>query len=122
MVLLFGPNTSRSLTGRVVDAVTNPLSLVKAGGTATAVRGLQPPARVVVVRARQFEAINDKYNAADPYARTRSLYFQGRAGRINARVGQQTVIAPVTICSSPFLRPKNEPHFCPTWCSYLFFF
>jgi phospholipid-binding lipoprotein MlaA len=91
MVPLFGPNTSRSLTGRVVDAVTNPLSLIKADGTATVVRSLQPPARVVVVRARQFEAINDvKYNAADPYARTRSLYFQGRAGRINARVGQPT--------------------------------
>ncbi|MEL0042542.1 MAG: MlaA family lipoprotein, partial [Candidatus Puniceispirillum sp.] len=59
MVPLFGPNTSRSLTGRVVDAVTNPLSLVKAGGTAPAVRSLQPPARVVGVRARQFEAMND---------------------------------------------------------------
>ena len=31
MVPVLGPNTSRSLTGRIVDSVTNPMSFLKAG-------------------------------------------------------------------------------------------
>jgi phospholipid-binding lipoprotein MlaA len=92
MVPFLGPNTARSLTGRVFDSVTNPIGFVKAGGVIKAVRTLQPPASAVVFRASQFETFNDvKYNALDPYARTRALYYQARAGRINARTGQPTV-------------------------------
>jgi phospholipid-binding lipoprotein MlaA len=91
MVPFLGPNTTRSLTGRVVDSITNPMGFVKAGGPVRTVRALQPPASAVVFRASQFETINDvKYNALDPYARTRALYYQARAGRINARIGQPT--------------------------------
>ncbi len=92
MAPFLGPNTTRSLAGRVVDSVTNPIGFLKAGGPIRAVRTLQPPAGAVVFRASQFETFNDvKYNALDPYARTRALYYQARAGQINARTGQPTV-------------------------------
>lgn len=91
MVPFLGSNTTRSLAGSVVDSVTNPMGFVKAGSAIKTVRALQPPTRAVVFRASQFEAINDvKYNALDPYARTRALYYQARAGRLNARTGQPT--------------------------------
>ena len=91
MVPFLGPNTSRSLTGRVVDTVTNPMSLLKAGDTVKTVQSLRTPVRLVALRANRFDAFNDvKYNSLDPYARTRSLYYQGRAGRINATVGKPT--------------------------------
>ena len=91
MVPVLGPNTSRSLTGRVVDSVTNPMSFLKAGDAVQTMQTLRPPVAAVSTRANLFEAFNDvKYNSLDPYARTRSLYYQGRAGRINATVGKPT--------------------------------
>ena len=91
MAPVLGPNTSRSLTGRVVDSVTNPMSFLKAGDAVQTMQTLRPPVAAVSTRANLFEAFNDvKYNSLDPYARTRSLYFQGRAGRINATVGKPT--------------------------------
>jgi phospholipid-binding lipoprotein MlaA len=52
---------------------------------------LRTPVAVVAQRANLFEPLNDvKYNSLDPYARTRSLYYQGRAGRINAKIGKPT--------------------------------
>jgi phospholipid-binding lipoprotein MlaA len=91
MLPVLGPNTSRSLTGRVVDSVTNPMSFLKAGDAVQTMQTLRPPVAAVSTRANLFEAFNDvKYNSLDPYARTRSLYYQGRAGRINATVGKPT--------------------------------
>jgi phospholipid-binding lipoprotein MlaA len=91
MVPLLGPNTSRSLTGRIVDGVTNPMSFLKAGSSIGTMQSLRTPVAVVAQRANLFEPFNDvKYNSLDPYARTRSLYYQGRAGRINAKIGKPT--------------------------------
>ena len=91
MVPVLGPNTSRSLTGRVVDSVTNPMAFLKAGDAIQTVQTLRPPVAAVSKRANLFKAFNDvKYNSLDPYARTRSLYYQGRAARINATVGKPT--------------------------------
>ncbi|NDA18727.1 MAG: VacJ family lipoprotein, partial [Alphaproteobacteria bacterium] len=91
MVPLLGPNTSRSLTGRIVDGVTNPMSFLKAGSSIGTMQSLRTPVAVVAQRANLFEPLNDvKYNSLDPYARTRSLYYQGRAGRINAKIGKPT--------------------------------
>ena len=91
MVPLFGPNTGRSLTGRVVDNVTNPMLFLKSGDSVQAIQSLRAPANVVSFRANMFEVLNDiKYNSLDPYARTRSLYFQSRAGQINAVTGEPT--------------------------------
>ena len=83
MVPVLGSHSSRSLVGRVVDFITNPLSMIHAGNVGSSVRTAQIPARTVAFRANNFAAINDvKYNSIDPYARSRSLYFQSRAGEL----------------------------------------
>ena len=89
MVPLLGPSSSRSLVGRVVDSIINPLSMVHSGNVGNAVRTAQIPMSAVTFRANNFEPFNDvKYNSLDSYARTRSLYYQSRAGRINAVIGE----------------------------------
>ena len=92
MVPLLGSHSSRSLVGRVVDTVTNPLSMIHAGNLGSALRTAQIPAGAVASRANNFAAINDvKYNSIDPYARTRSLYFQSQAGKLaNDQDGNKT--------------------------------
>ena len=91
MVPVLGPNTSRSLTGRVVDSVTNPMAFLKAGDAIQTAQTLRPTVSAVSTRANLFETFNDvKYKSLDPYARTRSLYYQGRAARINAMIGKPT--------------------------------
>jgi len=93
MVPFLGAHSGRDLAGRVVDTVTNPLSLINAGNIGTTMRTAQIPAGAVAFRANNFDAINDiKYNSIDPYARTRSLYYQLRAGQL--RDGQQGDQAP----------------------------
>ena len=89
MVPFLGPNTGRSLTGKVADTMTNPMSFLKAGDAAQTLQSLRPTVAAVSSRSKMSEALDDiKYNSLDPYARTRSLYYQSRAGRINAVVGQ----------------------------------
>ena len=91
MVPILGPNTTRSLTGRVVDTVTNPMSFLKAGNGIQTIQSARAPMTAVSVRSDMFEVLNDvKYNSLDPYARTRALYYQSRAGRINAIIGKPT--------------------------------
>jgi phospholipid-binding lipoprotein MlaA len=59
--------------------------MIHAGNVGSAVRTAQIPAGAVTFRANNFAAINDvKYNSIDPYARTRSLYFQSRAGELGS--------------------------------------
>ncbi|MGB2319468.1 MAG: MlaA family lipoprotein [Candidatus Puniceispirillum sp.] len=81
MVPLLGPHTTRSLAGRVVDMVMNPYSIVQAGAPLQTWQTARAPVSAVSFRAANFEAFNDvKYNALDPYARTRSVYYQQRSG------------------------------------------
>ncbi len=90
-VPILGPNTARSLTGRVVDNGTNPMLFLKSGDSVQAIQSMRAPATAISFRANMFEVLNDiKYNSFDPYARTRSLYYQSRAGRINAVIGEPT--------------------------------
>ena len=91
MVPVLGPNTSRSLTGQVVDSVTNPMAFLKAGDAIQTLQTLRRPVAAVSTRANLFKAFNDvKYKSLDPYSRTRSLYYQRRAARINAMIGKPT--------------------------------
>lgn len=86
-VPLLGGHTTRSLTGRVVDFVLNPLSTLNAGQTAQTVQTAQVPVGFVSARADNFEAINEvKYNSLDPYARVRSVYYQTRLGLLEDRL------------------------------------
>ena len=79
---ILGPGTVRSHTGFVVDAITNPLGFIPVEG-ASVVQTASTPVNVVTFRGNNFDQINDvKYNAIDPYAKTRSLYFQYREGQI----------------------------------------
>ena len=90
MVPVLGPRTTRSLTGNVVDFVMNPLQIFGTGNTADAVRTAQAPVGAVSFRANNFEAFNDvKYNSLDPYARTRSVYYQTRLGLLEDRVAEK---------------------------------
>lgn len=80
---VIGPGSARQQVGRIVDAVTNPFSLMgePAGDT---IATTQAPVGAVSFRAQNFDQINDiKNNAADPYARTRSIYYQYRQGQLN---------------------------------------
>jgi len=86
MVPLIGAHSGRNLAGRVVDSLTNPLSFFQAGNVGSTMRTAQIPARAVAFRANNFDTINDiKYNSIDSYARTRSLYYQMRAGAFRDR-------------------------------------
>lgn len=91
MVPILGPRTTRSLTGTAVDFVMNPLSVFGTGGTVETINAAQAPVGAVSFRAQNFEAVNDvKYNAIDPYARTRSVYYQTRTGLLADRVAENT--------------------------------
>ena len=93
IVPLLGAHSSRNLAGRVIDSLANPLSFFQAGNVGTTIRTTQIPARAVAFRANNFDTVNDiKYNSVDSYARTRSLYYQMRAGALRDR--QNNVQAP----------------------------
>ena len=86
MVPLLGAHSGRKLAGRVVDSLTNPLSFFQAGNVGSTMRTAQIPARAVTFRANNFDTFNDmKYNSLDSYARTRTLYYQMRAGALRDR-------------------------------------
>ena len=87
MVPVLGPRTTRSLGGSVVDFAMNPLRVFGTGDTVQTINSAQAPVGAVSFRAQNFDAVNDvKYNALDPYARTRSAYFQARQGLLEDRV------------------------------------
>ena len=87
MVPVLGPRTARALAGDVVDFILNPLGVLGSGDTAQTVIAAQRPVGAVSFRAQNFDAFNDvKYNALDPYARTRSVYYQTRTGLLEDRV------------------------------------
>jgi len=88
MVPFLGPNTTRSLVGNAIGLVLNPLSLLESGEAIDAYNAARTPVAAVSFRANIFEAFNDiKYNSLDPYARTRSFYFQSQGG--GARPGPE---------------------------------
>jgi len=87
MVPVLGPRTTRSLGGTVVDFAMNPMRVFGTGDTVQTINTAQGPMGAVSFRAQNFDAVNDvKYNALDPYARTRSVYFQSRQGLLEDRV------------------------------------
>lgn len=82
MMPFLGAGTTRSHTGWVVDAFTNPLGFM-GEPTVDTIRMASTPTRIVTFRGNNFDQINEvKYNSIDPYAKTRSLFFQYRDGQI----------------------------------------
>ena len=89
MVPFLGSHTERSLSGRAVDMVLNPLGAFDAEAVETA-QTATPVVSAVSFRAAFFETINDmKYNSLDPYARTRSAYYQQRARLLRDNLPEQ---------------------------------
>ena len=89
MVPFLGSHTARSLSGRAVDMVLNPLGAFNAEAIETA-QTATPVVSAVSFRAAYFDAINDvKYNSLDPYARTRSAYYQQRARLLRDNLPEQ---------------------------------
>jgi phospholipid-binding lipoprotein MlaA len=84
MVPLLGPQTTRSLTGTVVDMIVNPYGKLAAGANASNAATIKTPLNAVTFRAKTFDAFNTvKYDSLDPYARTRSIYYQARQGLLD---------------------------------------
>ena len=82
MVPFLGSYTTRSISGRAIDFMTNPLTIVQ-GSSAVAVRSAETPLAAITFRSDSFDVVNEiKYNSIDPYARTRSIYYQRRAGQL----------------------------------------
>lgn len=89
MVPFLGSHTARSLSGRAVDMVLNPLGAFDAEAIETA-QTATPVVSAVSFRATYFDSINDvKYNSLDPYARTRSAYYQQRANLLRDNLQEQ---------------------------------
>ncbi len=89
---LIGPIDVRDGVGRLVDAATDPVSLV-AGGVGTAFGGARLAASAVDARATlgpQLETLNTQ--ATDPYAATRSVYAQRRGYLVREAAGKQDVL------------------------------
>ena len=89
MVPFLGSHTARSLSGRAVDMIINPLGAFNADAVETA-QIATPAVSAVSFRAAYFDTINDvKYNSLDPYARTRSAYYQQRADLLRDNITEQ---------------------------------
>ena len=89
MAPFLGSHTARSLSGRAVDMVLNPLGAFQAEAVENA-QTATPVVSAVSFRAAYFETINDvKYNSLDPYARTRSAYYQQRARLLRDNLPEQ---------------------------------
>ena len=82
MMPLLGPGTTRSNIGRLVDTFTNPLGLANEP-TADNIRTAGTPLGAVSFRALTFDQFNAVKSSADPYARTRAIYYQHRQGQLN---------------------------------------
>ena len=82
-VPLLGPSTSRALAGRIVDTVTNPLTLLSTDGLRAAGRAAGA-ASVLETRSASGELIDQVlYDSADSYAQTRLVYLQNRRFRLS---------------------------------------
>ena len=87
MMPLLGPRTGRALAGNVVDFAMNPLRVFGSGKEVRSLRQAQAPVGAISFRAETFDAFNEvKYKSIDPYARTRSFYYQIRLGLLEDRV------------------------------------
>lgn len=86
-VPLMGPLNARDAAGRIVDVVTDPVSLL-VGGFSTDFGKARTGVTIVDLRARTdpaFEALKD---AADPYVTTRSAYTQYRDAVVREATGK----------------------------------
>jgi phospholipid-binding lipoprotein MlaA len=104
-VPIVGPSNFRDGLGRIVDAFTDPVSLLT-GGVTTTLGATRFTATTVDARVGADSAFRALEDATDPYATTRSAYSQLRASVVRAATGDTQVLpdfepAPVVASSSP---------------------
>lgn len=101
-VPLLGPLDLRDGAGRLVDALTDPISLV-AGGASTAFGASRLAVSAIDYRATmdgQIEALEDE--ATDPYVTVRSAYMQHRASLVGQARGVEPDLPALDV-------PGDEP-------------
>ena len=82
LVLPFlGPNTMRSGVGRIVDGITNPVTLF-APQTLQEANSVAVPLSAVSFRSDNYDNIDAVKKSVDPYARTKSFYYLYRQGQL----------------------------------------
>ncbi|MDB5455534.1 MAG: VacJ family lipoprotein, partial [Caulobacter sp.] len=97
---VLGPSTFREGVGRVVDFMTDPVSLVL-GGYTTTFGGTRLGVSALKARSNAdpaFRALND---ATDPYATVRSAYSQRRASLIREATGKLQALPDFDEAPSP---------------------
>jgi len=90
-VPIVGPSNIRDGLGRVVDAFTDPVSLLT-GGVTTTLGATRFTATTVDARVGADSAFRALDDATDPYATTRSAYTQRRAAVVQAATGKAEVL------------------------------
>jgi phospholipid-binding lipoprotein MlaA len=86
-----GPTTLRDGAGRLVDMMTDPVSMATAGGSKV-FGPVRSAATLLDVRANADGFLRALDDAADPYVMMRSAYLQNRADMVRqARGGAQVL-------------------------------
>jgi phospholipid-binding lipoprotein MlaA len=88
---IVGPSNFRDGLGRIVDAFTDPVSLVT-GGWTTTLGATRFGATTVDVRVGADSAFRALEDATDPYATARSAYTQRRAAFVREATGELDVL------------------------------
>jgi phospholipid-binding lipoprotein MlaA len=104
-VPIAGPSNLRDGLGRIVDAVTDPVSLLT-GGVTTTLGAIRFTATTVDARVGADSAFRALKDATDPYATARSAYTQRRMAFVQAATGEAEVLPdfdaePVASSSQP---------------------
>jgi phospholipid-binding lipoprotein MlaA len=84
---VLGPLTVREGAGRVVDSVTDPVTLV-GGGSRTTFGATRAGVTLVNTRAHLDPQVRALEDATDPYAAVRSAYLQRRAALVREATGK----------------------------------
>jgi phospholipid-binding lipoprotein MlaA len=90
-VPIVGPSDLRDGVGRIVDTLTDPISLFT-GGVTTTLGATRFTATTLDTRLNADSAFRALDDATDPYATTRSAYTQRRASVVDAATGKTEVL------------------------------
>ena len=111
-VPIVGPSNFRDGLGRIVDAFTDPVSLLT-GGWTTTLGATRFAATTVDARVGADSAFRALRDATDPYATTRSAYSQRRAAYVQQATGEAGVLpdfepAPAETTATPSPAPVAD--------------
>ena len=107
---VLGPLTVREGAGRVVDIVTDPVTLV-GGNSSTTFGATRSGVTLVNTRAMFDPEVRALEDATDPYATVRSAYLQRRAALVREATGEVQALADFDDAPStpPEVPPSSTP-------------